>query len=181
MTSNERYSVRVLDANDTNAFRFLRLHALKTEGELLGPAYEDEITMSYEQWKERVTPTEDMHCFGLFDRHNLVGVMRVAPWEGDVSGSTALWGGAYLKSEYRGQNLAKPLYMEREKWTLAHPVYTSAVLFIKHDNDRSKAIHLRHGAELMFNRNMEWPHREPAVWNWYRVNFVKQEAAQLVA
>ena len=96
MTDSMRYKVRVLDVSDTEAFRKLRLYALKTEGESLGPAYEDEVTMSYAQWKERVTPTDDMHWFGLFDRNKLIGVMRIAPWDEDASGSTALWGGAYL-------------------------------------------------------------------------------------
>jgi GNAT superfamily N-acetyltransferase len=181
MNSNQKYTVRVLNADDAGAFRALRLHALKTEGEWLGPAYEDEVTIPYEQWREDVTPTEDMHYFGLFDRKKLIGAMRAAPWDEDNSRSTALWGRTYLLPEYRNQGLAKPLYVMREQWTKEHSRYTSAVLFIKHNNERSKNIHLRHGAELMCSRNMEWPHRPSSVWNWYRVILMKQEAARLVA
>ena len=181
MKNTKRYAVRVLDVKDVSAFRDLLLCAFKTEGEFLGPTYEDEVLKSDEQWRKKVSPTEHMHYFGLFDRGDLIGVMKAAPWDEDASGSTALWGCAYLKPEYRGQKLAKLLYVAREAWTLKHPDYTSVVLFIRHDNNRSQSIHLRHGAQMLFSRIMEWPHRQPSVWNWYRVTFVKAVAQKLAA
>jgi GNAT superfamily N-acetyltransferase len=169
-------AARELGPEDVEAFRAIRLEALRTEGELFGPTYEREVALSYEEWTRRVTPTVDTRVFGLFRQRELVGIMRAMPWDEDPMGCTALWGAAYVKPKYRGQGLAMPLYAAREKWTRDHPEYTSAVLFIRQDNKRSQELHLKHGAKLMCERIMNWPDREPAAWNFYRVDFRKAEA-----
>lgn len=172
--SNKVVIARELGVGDASAFRALRLHALKTEGEKLGPRYEDEVRMSKEEWEARVTPTPDMRYFGLFDAQKLVGAMRAAPWDGDQSGQTALWGGAYVLPPYRGQRLAKPLYEAREVWTRTR--YKAAVLFIKADNDRSADIHKKHGAEYLKSEDMAWPGRPAEKWDWYRIPLAPKAA-----
>lgn len=180
-------SVRVLGPDDTGAFRALRLHALKTEGELFGPTFENEIVLPHEEWEARVTPTPDIRVFGLFDDDRdglLVGFMRVGPWNKpgeDPSGQTALLGQAYVSHDYRnrrdadGQKLSAPLYAARDAWTRTR--YKAAVTFIREDNQHSQAPHIKHGAKLLFQRVMDWPDRPPVLWNFYRIEFTQAAAA----
>jgi hypothetical protein len=180
-------SVRELGPDNASAFRALRLHALKTEGELFGPTYENEVALSHDEWVARVTPTPDIRVFGLFDNDRngmLAGFMRAGPWnkpDEDPSGQTALWGQAYVLPSYRnrrdedGQKLSAPLYAARAAWTQTR--YKAAVTFIREDNERSQAPHVKHGAELAFKRIIPWPNREPVSWNFYRVEFTQAAAA----
>ena len=176
MSGESLFLVRGLGPSDLGAFRAVRLYALETEGELFGPTYENEVKLSYEAWEKRVTPTQDTQVFGLFCQNELVGTMRATFWDEDPTGCTALWGGAYVKPRYRGQQLAVPLYAAREQWTRNHPTYTGAMIFIRQDNKRSQEIHLRHGAKMMFERVIYWPNREPVMWNFYRVDLRKTAA-----
>ncbi len=175
MTTEFNLSVRQLNAADANAFRALRLKALKEEGEKFGPTYEDEVRLTYEDWEKRVTPTADTRLFGLFDNDKLVGAMRATLWEEDASGQTALLGQAYVLPPYRnrkapdGTKLTAPLYARRAEWTKTR--YTSAVTYIRQDNPASQTPHLKHGAKLMFSRFIDWPGRVPVAWNFYRIAF----------
>ncbi len=180
MTASFNLSVRQLDASDANAFRAIRLRALKEEGEKFGPTYENEVKLTYDEWEKRVTPTADTRLFGLFDANKLVGVMRATLWDEDATGKTALWGQAYVLPHYRGKRghdgnkLTAPLYAARAEWTKTR--YTSAVTYIRQDNAASQKPHLKHGAKLIFSRVINWPGRAPVPWNFYRITFDTTEA-----
>jgi hypothetical protein len=185
MTAEFRLSVRQLDKGDASAFRALRLKALQQEGEKFGPTYENEVRLTYAAWEERVNPTADTRIFGLFNKESLVGIMRVARWDEDPSGKTALWGQAYVLPEYRGrrdatgEKFSAPLYEARARFTFdEHPRYTSAVTFIRQDNEPSQKPHLKHGAEFLYSRNMDWPGRAPVQWNFYRITAERHRDAQ---
>ena len=79
MTTSFNLSVRQLGKGDAAAFRAIRLRALREEGEKFGPTFEAEAGLPYEEWVNRVTPTEDTRIFGLFDGEDLAGIMRVTP------------------------------------------------------------------------------------------------------
>lgn len=185
MTAEFKLSVRQLDKGDASAFRAIRLKALQEEGEKFGPTYENEVRLTYAEWEARVTPTADTRVFGLFNNESLVGIMRVARWDEDPSGQTALWGQAYVLPEYRGrrdaagEKFSAPLYAARTRFTFdEHPRYTSAVTFIRQDNEPSQKPHLKHGAEFLYSRTMDWPGREPVQWNFYRITVERHRDAQ---
>ena len=163
----KQFTVRILSANDGNAFRAIRLEALKNEGHLFGPTYEKENAITDTQsWRERCSETKDSCFFGLFDKGNLIGIMGTKKWDKDNTGETALWWSAFLKKEYRGQGLATHLYESREQWTIEHQ-FKRAVFFILDGNRRSTEIHEKQGAKLMYVEPMEWPDRPIAPWRWY--------------
>jgi GNAT superfamily N-acetyltransferase len=165
---NERMSVRQLRPSDAHAFRAIRLDALRTEENLFTATYKDEVAVPYGEWGKRLEHTQDTRYFGLFDRKEIVGIMRAIPWNEDATGSTALWGTAYVRPTYRDRGLAAPLYHEREKWTSEHPRYTNTVMWIKKGNSRSSGIHLKRGAEYMFSRELSFPGRPAETWELYR-------------
>ena len=176
MTTSSNLSVRQLGRGDAHAFRVIRLKALKEEGEKFGPTFESEAGLSEEEWEKRVTPTEDTRVFGLFDGEDLVGIVRVTQWDEDPSGKTALWGQAYVLPQYRGrrdengEKFTASLYAGRADFTFEqHPRYTSAVTFIRQDNTVSQDALSKYEKESMPSRLMNWPGREPVMWNFYRI------------
>jgi hypothetical protein len=158
-------SPRALTAADTGAFRAIRLKSLQTEPVYLGVPYEDEAKHTAQQWRERCTETPE-HCFfGLFHGPKLIGLVVADRWAEDPSGKTALWKSAYFDPEYRGQKIALPMYLAREKWTRRR--FDRAVFFIRDGNRRSTEIHIKNGARYLFTRQMSWGDRPPAPWHWY--------------
>lgn len=166
-TPVEQFTVRVLNAGDGNAFRAIRLEALKNEGQLFGPTYENENAVTDTGWwNERCTETKESCFFGLFANGDLIGIMGAKKWAQDDKGETALWWSAFLKKEYRSQGLATPLYEAREQWTIEHQ-FKRAVFFILDGNQRSMDIHEKQGAQYTSTELMEWPDRPTLPWRWY--------------
>lgn len=163
-----RYAARELASTDSQKFKELRLKALKEEGHLFGPTYEEESKLPNKHWQQRCSKTND-HCyFGLFDRGALIGMMMATKWDRDNTGQTALWGGAYIRPEYRGKKLAALMYKAREKWTKNHPSFKYAVFFIREGNRRSTEIHEKQGAVHISTEPLEWPDRPAVPWRWYK-------------
>jgi RimJ/RimL family protein N-acetyltransferase len=162
-------TVRTLNESDAEALRDIRLHCLKTVGEFMGPTYESESKRTLDEWKAVARETTDKAVFGLFNGTQLIGIMRAMKYDEDPSGQTALWGMTYLMPEYRSAGIAAPLYKAREEWTKQR--YNRAMFFIREDNQRSQEIHLKHGAEYICTRQMNWPDRPNVGWRWFEVNF----------
>lgn len=159
---------RSLTSDDYEAFKAIRLRALKEEEHLFSATYSQEADLPDEYWKETCTPCPDSCFFGLFDQKKLVGIMYASMWEGDTSGKTAYWGAAYVIPEYRGKGLAKPLYKKRENWTRQHPNYEECIFSIIENNERSTSIHKKRGAKLQFTQIKELPGRSPETWLFYK-------------
>lgn len=159
-------TTRGLVPSDWQQLRELRLETLSHYGDIYTNYYRAiEIETNY-FWKDLCNET-DGHCFfGLFILEKLVGAMRVMTWEEDPSGETALWLSAYMKAEYRSRGLARNLYLAREKWT-REKGYKRAVFYILEGNQRSMAIHEKHGARYMYTSEMEWYGGPKAPWRWY--------------
>jgi RimJ/RimL family protein N-acetyltransferase len=130
-------TVRVLTADDGAAFRDVRLEALKREGELFGPTFENESKKTPQQWREEAAETADKASFGLFHGQRIIGIARAKRDDDDPTGATTLWGATYLNPDYREQKIAAGLYRARMEWTQRHPRYTKARCFILPDNLRS--------------------------------------------
>lgn len=164
----EQFTVRKLNANDSAAFKVIRLEALKNEGHLFGPTYEKENAILDDQWwRERCTETLESCMFGLFDKSNrLIGIMGVKKWETDETEETAVWWTAFVRKEgYRGHGFAAKLYEEREKWTKKR--FKRVKFLILESNARSIAIHEKRGAVHTHTELMEWPSRPTVPWRWY--------------
>jgi len=171
--------VRALDPRDAAAYRELRLYAVKTEGELFGPWYEDELAFPPEYWTDRVMETPERCLFGLFDTFRLVGSMSVRRHEADPSGKTALWSAAFIHRDYRGQGHGEDLYSAREAWTIDHG-YTTVAVMVHADNARSTEIIVKRGAVRVSSELNAWPGRHKGPWHWYHLA-LSQAATMRVA
>jgi RimJ/RimL family protein N-acetyltransferase len=173
-------TVRILTADDGAAFRNVRLEALKREGELFGPTFDNESKKTPQQWSDEAAATPDKAIFGLFHGQQLIGITRAKRDDDDPTGATTLWGATYLKPAYRGQGIAAGLYRARMEWTQQHPRYTTARCFILPDNLRSIHNIEQQGAVLTASKPIDWPDRPARDWNWYEIPIVK-EARRAVA
>ncbi len=162
-------SVRALNERDGNAFKAIRLEALRNEGNYFGTSYEEERKMIAEQWRRRCKRTGDQCLFGLFHDDNLVGIMAATKWSGDPEGKTVLWGSAYVRGVHRGKGLAAPLYEARRDWSIQNPNFDQAVFFIRDGNERSTEIHKKQGAEHTHDEPKRWADGTVAVAHWYKV------------
>ncbi len=185
MTAKLKLVTRQLDKEHIWAARALRLKSLWEEGEKFGPTYEDEVRLPYEEWEKRVTPTPDSRAFGQLEGPQLVSHMRVSKWEDDPTGQTAAWGRAYAIPRIRGQRdengdkLTAPLYIARAKFTFEeHPTYTRTIAYVRQDNPISQQALVKHGAVKIGEGIIDWPGREPALWNYYAIPSHRLSPAQ---
>jgi RimJ/RimL family protein N-acetyltransferase len=148
--------IRALEPKDWEAFRELRLHALRTEPGNFFAAYRDEAGKQPEEW-QRTTRGGDHQVFGLYDRERLIGITAAFTSRDDPSGKTAILAMSFILPEYRGKGLSNLLYEARLDWIRAQPQFTRVVVFHRQSNDASrKAIH-RHGFVFVTRTARTWP------------------------
>jgi hypothetical protein len=63
----QEITIRTLNEGDAAALRDIRLHCLKTEGELMGPTYKSEASRTLAEWAEVARETTDKALFGMYD------------------------------------------------------------------------------------------------------------------
>jgi RimJ/RimL family protein N-acetyltransferase len=141
----ENPAIRPLTADDSKAYRALRSRILELgEGRYFNTSYTRESQLlTKEQWREWCTETKEHCIIGLFIGKELVGVMMVTML-GPSEDLTAEWEATWLEPKYRGWGLARPAYEQVEQWTKEHG-YKHAVVFIRDDNTRSRAIREKQG------------------------------------
>ncbi len=164
------FSIQTLQPDHCGEYRWLRLHALQTEGQWFGGCYEEEWQAPLEIWRERCRPDERQVIFGLFEGVHLIGSFTARRWEDDGEGKTAYWGASYLLPAYRGKKLAAPLYAAGEAWSRSHSAFARAIFFIRDDNVRSISIHLKRRARFLHAKPMRWANGDQARACWYEVN-----------
>ena len=104
--SDSRFAVRRLDVSDAEAFRSIRLEALKNEPDAFGSTFEKESTEPVGFWPDRLTRNA---IFGGFFRDRLVGVAGFYVLASTkLSHKGVLWG-MYVTPEARGSGLAAAL------------------------------------------------------------------------
>jgi len=143
---------RRLTISDADAFKNLRLYALKTEGRYFSASLEQEASYSAAQWAELCRETPEKCVFGLFDGKRLVGFMMARRQDEN----TAYWGSAYIHPDYRGRGPGRSLYALREEWTRERGFTRAVFNFFDHCS-RSRAIHVSRGARYTHTQgNLHW-------------------------
>lgn len=155
-------------------FRPLRLHAIKSEPDYFGWAYEDEAALPPTEWDKKYCEPEGRVIFGAFADNKLVGYTATTTWSGDNTGKTALWSMTYLLPAYRHTGAAKAFYAAREEF--CRHKYDQAVMFIRDGNEHSASIHRKRGAVFWKSEQMSWNGKNPALWHWYRVQLAQQKS-----
>lgn len=100
---------RKLEANYWEQYKELRLLSLVQSSEAFENSFEDESTLSNEQWIGRVTATQSVFIIGAFDGGVLIGVAGFAQaLKEKIKHKSYLWG-VFVKQEYRGKYIANEM------------------------------------------------------------------------
>jgi Acetyltransferase (GNAT) family len=178
--SVEKITYRVLKASDYKAFRAIRLEALGgKDAKYFGASYEEEAAQPSSSWRERCGPTSASSVFGAFTGKHLIGIMAAS--KAGKHDDAVLWGSVYLQPRYRLQHVAETLYRMRQEWSEAAGIFTRAVFFIREDNERSTAIHLKNGAAIISREEMTFADHSRAIAVWFEKKLPPAEGSARAA
>lgn len=101
--------VRRLTPSDAPALRQLRLDALRETPEAFGSSYEEEHTLTLDDFQAWIAPADDSAMFGVFAEGALAGIIGVARQRRlKVRHKAHIWS-VYVAPAWRGQGLARQL------------------------------------------------------------------------
>ncbi len=93
-----------LPSEQWQAYKDLRLLALKSDPEAFGSSYEEELGLSEQNWRNRINAM----WFAVID-DQVAGLIGLLPKEGLASKHIGIIVSLWIKPEFRGRGLAKDL------------------------------------------------------------------------
>ena len=101
--------IRRLAAEDVNAYRVLRLDALRESPTSFGSAYEDEEPRPLADWVTFMAGSEERVFYGAFSEGELVGSVGIEREGGRKERHRAFVRGMYVHAKHRGSGLGRQL------------------------------------------------------------------------
>jgi GNAT superfamily N-acetyltransferase len=141
--------IRRLVESDTEAFRELRLRALREHPEAFIDDYEAEAAKTVEQAAEQLgAATAENLYLGAIVNGRLVGMAHFNRQEGSKLRHRALIGGMYVTPEMRGQGIGKALVERCVQHAGSLPDLEDIVLWVILENEGAKALYEATGFEV---------------------------------
>jgi len=140
--------IRVLEAEDADAFRALRLEGLRDSPAAFGASHEDEVVLTRGDFVRRVEPTERSWLLGAFDDQNvLIGCIG---WYRDrgakVSHKSHIWG-MYVMPHHRRKGIARDLIRDLIARVRASTGVVQIELFVATGNNGAARLYESAGFE----------------------------------
>ena len=148
--------IRALGPEDWEAFRDLRLIALKTDPTHFGSTYEREVEFDEETWRDRVS-RQGKEMFGLYDGERMIGLTGIITDPELDEGHTAILVASFLLPEYRGRGLSAMLFEARFAWARAQQHITKILTYVRTSNTPSKRAIEGHGFTEINRFDRTWP------------------------
>lgn len=105
-------TIRLLNDQDAELFRSIRLTALLLNPTSFGSSYEEEVDIPPELYVARLKEDERRFVLGAFDNGAIVGVVGLyAENRRKLAHKATIWG-MFVMPEYRGKGIAKALMRE---------------------------------------------------------------------
>jgi len=135
-------TIRVLDADDADAFRALRLEGLRDSPTAFGASHDDEVHFTRGDFVRRVEPTKDSWLLGAFDDESaMVGCIG---WYRDrgakVSHKSHIWG-IYVTPRHRRKGIACALVTELIARAKSNTGVTQIELFVAAGNSSAACLY----------------------------------------
>lgn len=99
--------IRLLNIDDAEQYRVLRLKGLKTDPAAFGSTYELESMLPIENFEERLKDSSEQFVVGGFDEGQLVCVASFIRRGGPKSSHKGALQAMYCEEEYRGKGIAR--------------------------------------------------------------------------
>lgn len=136
----ENITIRQLAPDDLEAFRQLRLEALRLHPDAYSSTYEDWVQLSDDEWREKM----QVPLFAAFDGDTPVGVTGLWPQNGMRTAHRALVVMVYVQSAMRGKSVAQLLFKAVEDYARGNNI-TQLELNVLADNQAAYKFYLREG------------------------------------
>lgn len=149
-------SLRALIPDDWEAFRTVRLRALKMHPEYFCPTVEETKAKPYEYWHETLDG-KGKQVSGLFENNKLVGITGVFTWRDDPSGETGIFGMSFIEPDYRGNGYSDLFYKARIDFAVAHQPWKKLCVSHRVGNEPSRAAIIKHGFQFIGTDERDWP------------------------
>jgi len=141
--------IRQLVKSDAEAFRELRLRALREHPEAFIDDYEAEAIKTVKQAAEQLgAATAENFYLGAFMGGRLVGIAHIYRQEGSKLRHRAVIGGMYVTPEMRGQGTGKALLEKCIQHARSLSDLEDLVLWVILGNERAKALYEAEGFEV---------------------------------
>lgn len=141
--------IRVLDENDAQTYRELRLEALQSEPLAFGSAYEDSVSWALERWQERIKAKEgEGFTLGAFQYDQLVGVATLMREDRRKTRHLASVIGVYVTFSARGQGIAEQLMRELIRRARGFQGLEQLVLAVSTHQEAARGLYRSLGFEV---------------------------------
>lgn len=143
--------LRKFGPEDWQALKSIRLEALQINEHFFGRSYAEELAMTDDQWRSRVSG-ETSAMWGLYDGDTCIGLtgLYMIPDEGAV-----MFIASYIRPEYRKMGLSKLYYEARLAWAREHG-YKLARIGHRAGNEASKAANQKFGFQYTHTVTKTW-------------------------
>lgn len=138
--------IRVLNAQDTQAYRTIRLNALKNSPESFGSSYEEEAAFGLGRFTKRITKLNSC-TFGAFEGHKLAGICNVSFQPRKKMNHRAELFSMYVEPECRGKGFGKALIERAIKSVLERKTVQQIYLTVVSSNQTAKSLYESFGFE----------------------------------
>lgn len=153
LSSDPPYAVRPFLPHEVNAYKTIRLEALRTEPGMFGSNYLREAAFTQDQWLERIN-NPDAACLGLYCNNELIGITGIM-LDKERPGSAILTQ-SYIRSSYRKKGLSALLFNARLAWARERNIQRVEV-GNRADNIAAIAANQRFGFTYTHNEPHTWP------------------------
>ena len=109
MSNDQSVQIRELTLNDVQAYRELRLRALKEHPEAFGSSYEESSQRPLEWYAERLNTKNENFILGAFIEGKLVGTVGMFQHEGNKDRHKGVIWGMHTAAEAQGQGIGRTL------------------------------------------------------------------------
>lgn len=138
MTSENAASVLVRPflPSDAQAYRELRLEALASAPEAFGSSYEEEVSLSVEDFRARIPLSGPNAIFGGFSGQALVGMAGFVMYDRLKARHKGLMWGVFVKPAWRGTGLGRDLVRHVVDHASKHVVVLEAAVGLANESAR---------------------------------------------
>lgn len=158
-------SLRQFGPQEVDAYRSIRLEALRLEPGSFCSSLARESKLTDEDWTRRLS-NPDSATFGLYDGTDLIGLTAVVI--DPEQPQTGLLVQDYIRASHRGRGLTRLFYQHRIAWARERGLRQVMVGY-REDNAASLAGGLRAGFRPSHRQSQTWPDGTIADCCYYRL------------